>query len=91
MEQSCCFFWHHALLFFWISHKALKIIQQIIHWPDSAELTLSEAVTRDLQQQLLLPFASDSSAREFWQETYCSLIILDPSDDISDLKGVKLH
>ena len=33
-------------------------MQQINHWPDMAELSLPEAVSRDLHKQLLEPFDS---------------------------------
>lgn len=60
-------------------------MQYINHWPDMAELTLPEAVSRDLQQQLLLPFASEGEAKEFWRETHCSLIILNGKVERSHL------
>jgi hypothetical protein len=53
-------------------------MQQINHWPDVAELRLPEAVSRDLLGQLLEPFDSEKSAKEFWEETRCTVIILEP-------------
>ena len=59
-------------------------MQYINHWPDMAEITLPEAVSQDLYKQLLEPFDSEASARAFWDETSSTLIILDPSDTISE-------
>ncbi len=53
-------------------------MQQIDHWPDMAELSLPEAVSRDLFEQLLEPFDSEASAKQFWEETRCTVIILEP-------------
>ena len=61
-------------------------MQQINHWPDTSELTLPEAVSGDLQQQLILPFDSEDEAKEFWAETSSTVIILDPTDTISELQ-----
>ena len=61
-------------------------MQYINHWPDMVELTSPEAVSQDLHQQLLLPFNSEDEAKEFWRETYCNLIILDPTDNITQIK-----
>ena len=61
-------------------------MQYINHWPDMAELALPEAVSQDLHRQLLEPFDSERDAKDFWEETFCTLIILDPSDTIEDLK-----
>ena len=58
----------------------------INHWPDMVELTLPKPVTQDLQQRLLEPFDSVGEAKEFWRETYCTLIILEPSDSIEGSK-----
>ena len=61
-------------------------MQYINHWPDMAELALPEAVSQDLHQQLLQPFDSLGEAKEFWQEAPSTIIILDPSDTIAQLK-----
>jgi len=61
-------------------------MQQITHWPGTAEINLPDEVSQDLHQQLILPFDSEAEAREFWRETYCTLIILDPTDSIEGLK-----
>ena len=53
-------------------------MQQINHWPDKTELSLPEAVSRDLFEQLLEPFDSEASAKQFWEETRCTVIILEP-------------
>ena len=53
-------------------------MQQINHWPDVAEITLPEAVSRDLIGQLLEPFDSEGEAKEFWKETRTTIIILEP-------------
>lgn len=53
-------------------------MQQINHWPDMAELSLPEAVSRDLFEQLLEPFDSEASAKKFWEETPSTVIILEP-------------
>jgi hypothetical protein len=60
-------------------------MQYINHWPDEAELTTPEAVSRDLHSQLLEPFDSVAAAKEFWNETSSTLIILPPTDNIQDL------
>ena len=60
-------------------------MQQINHWPDMADPTLPEVVFQDLQQQLLLPFDSEGEAKDFWNETSTTLIILDPTDNTEDL------
>ena len=62
-------------------------MQYITHWPDITELALSETLAQDLQHRLLEPFDSESSAKEFWEETSSTIIILDPSDSITSLKG----
>lgn len=54
-------------------------MQQLTHWPDMAELALPESVAHDLYGQLLEPFDSEEEAKQFWRETYCTLIILDPT------------
>ena len=61
-------------------------MQQINHWPDMAELTLPEPVTKDLQHQLLEPFDSEASAKEFWEEAPSTIIILDHTGSITSLK-----
>ena len=61
-------------------------MQQINHWPDMAEITLPEAVSQDLLHRLLEPFDSKASAKDFWNETSSTLIILAPTDDITQLK-----
>ena len=61
-------------------------MQYINHWPDAAKLTLSEAVSHDLYRQLLEPFDSIEEAKDFWNESSTTLIILDPSDSITQLK-----
>ena len=61
-------------------------MQYINHWPDMAELTLPEEVSQDLHRQLLEPFDSEASAKEFWKEAPSTIIILAPSDSIKDLK-----
>ena len=62
-------------------------MQYINHWPNTAELSLPKTVAQDLQQRLLEPFDSETSAIEFWQETPSTIIILDPADSITALKG----
>ena len=64
-------------------------MQNINHWPDMAELTLPEAVSQDLYHRLLEPFDSEKSAKEFWAETYSTVIILDHSYSIKDIKDIK--
>ena len=61
-------------------------MQYINHWPNITNLNIPEAVSQDLQQRLLEPFDSEASAKEFWQETPSTIIILDPSDTIAQLK-----
>lgn len=61
-------------------------MQYINHWPDLAEITLPETVSQDLHQQLLEPFDSEVEAKEFWDETFSTVIILDPTDTITALK-----
>ena len=61
-------------------------MQYINHWPVMAEITLPEAVSQDLQHQLLEPFDSEASAIEFWDETSSTLIILTPTDSFKDLQ-----
>jgi len=62
-------------------------MQHINHWPDLTELSLPETVARDLFGQLLEPFDSEQTEKEFWNETSSTLIILDHSDSIDNLKG----
>lgn len=61
-------------------------MQYINHWPDKTELALSESVSQDLQQQLLEPFDSEGEAKQFWDESTSTLIILEPTDSIEALK-----
>ena len=61
-------------------------MQYINHWPDMAKLALPEAVSQDLQRQLLEPFNSEQEAKEFWKEAPSTVIILDPHDSITELK-----
>ena len=61
-------------------------MQYIYHWPEVAEITLPKLVSQDLYRQLLEPFESEGEAQEFWKETYSTVIILDPTDNIDDLK-----
>ena len=61
-------------------------MQYINHWPNMVEMALPEAVSQDLFLQLLQPFDSAGEAKEFWQETYCTLIILDHNDSFKDLQ-----
>ena len=61
-------------------------MQYINHWPDKTKLALPETVARDLQHRLLEPFDSEQAAKEFWQEAPSTIIILDHTDSIKDLK-----
>ena len=61
-------------------------MQYINHWPDITELALPEAVSQDLFLQLLQPFDSEASAKQFWNESSTTLIILDTADSIEDLQ-----
>ena len=61
-------------------------MQYINHWPDLTKLSLPEAVAQDLHGQLLEPFESEREAQKFWAETSSTLIILDPTDNITQLK-----
>ena len=61
-------------------------MQYINHWPDVAELSLPETVSQDLSRQLLEPFYSEASAKEFWKEAPSTIIILDSTDNITQLK-----
>ena len=61
-------------------------MQYINHWPDMAKLNIPKAVSQDLYRQLLQPFDSEASAKAFWNETSSTLIILDPSDNITVLQ-----
>ena len=61
-------------------------MQYINHWPDKTKLSLPDIVTRDLQHRLLEPFDSEASAKQFWNETSTTLIILDHTDSITALK-----
>ena len=66
-------------------------MQYINHWPEVVELTLPETVSQDLFGQLLEPFDSEGEAKEFWKETFCSLIILDNTDNITALKECDIY
>ena len=55
-------------------------------WPNIKELALPETLAQDLQQRLLEPFDSEDEAKEFWDETSSTLIILDPTDTINHLQ-----
>ena len=61
-------------------------MQYINHWPDISKLALPKTVAQDLQQQLLEPFDSEASAKEFWKEAPSTIIILDPSESFKALK-----
>ena len=61
-------------------------MKYINHWPDVAELELPEPVSQDLFGQLLEPFADEIEAKEFWNESSTTLIILEPSDSIEGSK-----
>ena len=61
-------------------------MQYINHWPDMAEITLPGTLTQDLQHRLLEPFDSAGEAKAFWKETATTLIVLNHSDSISELK-----
>ena len=61
-------------------------MQYINHWPDNTELALPKAVSQDLHRRLLEPFDSVGEAKAFWEETSTTLIILDPTDNITQLK-----
>lgn len=60
-------------------------MQYINHWPDTAEMNAPDAVSRNAYRQLLKPFDSKAAAKEFWNETSSTLIILDPTDTVEDL------
>ena len=62
-------------------------MRYINHWPDIIELGLPETVAQELQHRLLEPFADETSAKEFWNETSSTIIILEPTDSITDLQG----
>ena len=51
-----------------------------------AELTIPKTVTQDLHKQLLEPFDSAGEAKQFWREAPSTVIILDPTDSIEDIK-----
>lgn len=61
-------------------------MQWINHWPAITELTLPELVAQDLYRHLLLPFDTESIAREFWEEAPSTVIILNDTDTIEQLK-----
>ena len=66
-------------------------MQYITHWPDMAELELPDTVSQDLQHRLLEPFDDEDAAREFWYESSTTLIILDPTDTITQLKDSDVY
>jgi len=61
-------------------------MQYIDHWPDISELLLPELVAQSLYDQLIEPFDNEVSAKEFWKETFCTIIILNNTDSIKCLK-----
>ena len=61
-------------------------MQWINHWPVITELTLPKLVAQDLYRHLLLPFDTESTAKEFWEEAPCTVIILNDTDSIEQLK-----
>ncbi len=61
-------------------------MQYINHWPDISELALPEPLTQDLHQQLLQPFDSEASAKEFWGKTSSTIILLEPAENITQLQ-----
>jgi len=61
-------------------------MQCIDHWPVITELTLPKIVAQDLYRQLLLPFDTELIAKEFWEEAPCTVIILNDTDSIEQLK-----
>ena len=61
-------------------------MQYINHWPDKAEPALPETLAQDLYGRLLEPFEDEASAKEFWDETSSTLIILEPTDATTQLK-----
>ena len=62
-------------------------MQYIDHWPDITELALPKSVAKELYRQLLEPFADETEAKQFWNESSTTLIILNPTDNITQLKG----
>ena len=66
-------------------------MQYINHWPDMAEITLPETVAQDLFLQLLQPFDSVGEAKGFWGEAPSTIIILDPTDTIAQLKDSDVY
>jgi hypothetical protein len=61
-------------------------MQYINHWTDPATLDLPAAVSKDIHQRLLEPFASEQEAKSFWQEAPSTIIILDPTDSIETVQ-----
>lgn len=61
-------------------------MQYIDHWPVITELTLPKVVAQDLYRHLLLPFDTELVAKEFWEEAPCTVIILNDTDSIEQLK-----
>ena len=66
-------------------------MKYINHWPDKAEIALPEEVSQDLQRQLLEPFDSVGEAKQFWQEAPSTIIILAPTDNITQLKESDIY
>ena len=60
-------------------------MQYINHLPDKSELALPNPVSQDIYSQLLEPFDSVGDAKEFWEETSSTVIILDRTDTIDAL------
>ena len=63
-----------------------QLMQYINHWPDMAKLNIPKAVSQDLLHQLLQPFDSVGEAKDFWEEAPSTIIILDPTETIAQLK-----
>ena len=61
-------------------------MQYINHWPNSTKLALPEAVAKELYRQLLEHFDSVASAKQFWNESSTTIIIMDHSDTIEVLQ-----
>ena len=61
-------------------------MQYINHWPDTSVLALPQPISQGVHKQLLQPFDSEDEAKEFWDETTSTLIILDPRDSFEGSK-----